>query len=221
MKKRIVIEEILDSLPGDDPRAVRSRRDLRLINALMGNYRWVAKQVRKWSSVSLWFEIGAGSGDLANHVPSAKVGGVDFLARPERWPESWLWHEGDLFAFFSQKENPEQPEGLLANLFLHHFEEEQLRELGGYLNAHFTHLVVSEPARYGIFRTLSYVFFPFINKVTKHDMIVSIEAGFRRGELPEALGLDENWKIRETVTLLGAYRMTAWKSPEVKIESPS
>ena len=34
---RRVIAELLDELPPDDPRALRSRRDLRLINRIMGH----------------------------------------------------------------------------------------------------------------------------------------------------------------------------------------
>ena len=33
MMERVVVPEILDELEGTDPRAVRSRRDLRLVNA--------------------------------------------------------------------------------------------------------------------------------------------------------------------------------------------
>ena len=35
--QRRVEPELLDALPADDPRAVRSREDLRRINRLMGN----------------------------------------------------------------------------------------------------------------------------------------------------------------------------------------
>ena len=36
--KRIIEPELLDTLPPDDPRAVRSRRDLRRVNAWMRNH---------------------------------------------------------------------------------------------------------------------------------------------------------------------------------------
>jgi hypothetical protein len=211
VKERIVIEEILDSLPEDDPRAIRCRRDLRLVNAVMGNYRWIKRQLRKQPDISSWTEIGAGSGELAREVKATSIRGVDFLSRPDCWPSQWPWHEGDLFAFFESKTSFQKQEGLLANLFLHHFEEDSLRELGAHLNEHFSCLVISEPARFSIFKFLSLVFFPFVNEVTKHDMVVSIGAGFRQGELPKALGLSRDWKIHETVSLLGAYRMTAWR----------
>ncbi|OYU98743.1 MAG: hypothetical protein CFE26_27060, partial [Verrucomicrobiales bacterium VVV1] len=37
---RQLVPELLDALPAADPAAVHSRRDLRRINALMGNTRW-------------------------------------------------------------------------------------------------------------------------------------------------------------------------------------
>ncbi|MDF1739878.1 MAG: hypothetical protein P1U86_12025 [Verrucomicrobiales bacterium] len=40
---RIVQPEILDSLPADAPDAVRSRQDLRRINYLMDNFRWLER----------------------------------------------------------------------------------------------------------------------------------------------------------------------------------
>jgi hypothetical protein len=40
---RVISREILDHLPSDDPSAVRGRLDLRTINSLMGNVRWIRK----------------------------------------------------------------------------------------------------------------------------------------------------------------------------------
>jgi hypothetical protein len=42
--ERVVKPEILDDLPMDDPSARASRADLRRINFLMGNERWILKQ---------------------------------------------------------------------------------------------------------------------------------------------------------------------------------
>lgn len=218
MKERLVIEEILDSLPPDDPRAVQSRRDLRRINVLMGNYRWISDQLRTdpFSTVTKWTEIGAGSGDLAGRIEgqsggSFEVEGVDFAPRPRGWPERWDWHRGDLFAYLEEEREGATPGGLIANLFLHHFEDKDLRRLGAFVNGRCRSLLVSEPARYGVFRTLAFALFPFVNEVTRHDMQVSIAAGFRPGEVAQALGLSEDWRIRETVTAFGAYRLAAWK----------
>jgi hypothetical protein len=46
--RRVVIPELLDHLPQDDPAAERSRADLRRINFLMGNGRWVTRTLRRF-----------------------------------------------------------------------------------------------------------------------------------------------------------------------------
>ena len=43
---RRVEPELLDELPASDPRAVRSRQDLRRVNAWMGNARIMARALR-------------------------------------------------------------------------------------------------------------------------------------------------------------------------------
>lgn len=218
MKDRVVVPEILDDLPTHDPRAVRSRRDLRLINALMGNYSWLKNRIDRIQEKEPhgWVEIGSGDGRLRDALGRGKsekfnVCGIDLAPRPERWPEVWNWCQGDIFEELPRLPDRDWPEGLLANLFLHHFESPALSELGRLIQERFRRIIVSEPARYPIFRNLSYALFPFVNNVTRHDMQISIEAGFRPGELAEALGLGPEWKHRESVTPLGAYRFEAWK----------
>ena len=44
--KRIIEPELLDTLPPDDPRAVRSRRDLRRVNAWMRNHAIMARALQ-------------------------------------------------------------------------------------------------------------------------------------------------------------------------------
>ena len=63
---RIVQPELLDQLAADDPRAVRSRADLRRINAWMGNARFAARaltEIFPRSPPQQIVEIGAGDGD--------------------------------------------------------------------------------------------------------------------------------------------------------------
>ena len=63
---RTVQDELLDSLPHDHPDARHNRRDLRVINALMGNHRWLARALAAWAaSGESILEIGAGTGELA------------------------------------------------------------------------------------------------------------------------------------------------------------
>ena len=86
-----------------------------------------------------------------------------------------------------------------------------LTSLGIILNDRVSRLLFVEPAREMLFRVLGYGLFPVVNAVTRHDLQVSIGAGFRRGELATMLGLDHSWQTRDTVTPLGAYRFEAWK----------
>ena len=44
--------------------------------------------------------------------------------------------------------------------------------------------------------------------VTRHDLLISIRAGFRGDELPRALGL-AGWTTAVSLTALGAYRLVA------------
>lgn len=220
MNERQVLPEILDSLPPEDPEAIRSRRDLRLVNSFMGNYRWIARTLRRGRARDQapreWVEIGAGDGHLAHlfkggRKPGLTVRGVDLAPRPDTWPDDWKWSQGDLFEELIETEQDPEDLGLIANLFLHHFEAEALAKLGGIINRRCRFLVISEPARHRFFSLMGYSFHPFVNHVTRHDMQVSIGAGFRNGELPRALRLESDWIIRESTTLLGAYRLEAWR----------
>lgn len=213
MIPRIVIPELLDHLPADDPEALRSRRDLRRINFLMGNERWVLRALRKFSAVANRgiVEIGAGDGllchKLARLFPQAPVAAFDLAPRPAMLNERVKWHCGDLF----QSEAPLAGGVLVANLFLHHFEKDSLLELGRWLR-HFEVLIINEPDRSRLPHLLGGLMHPWINRVTRHDMHVSITAGFAAGEIGSLLELDEkHWRFRETSTWRGARRVVAWR----------
>jgi hypothetical protein len=104
-----------------------------------------------------------------------------------------------------------RPRSVLASLFLHHLDTPELGRLGGLIEAGFDRVLCVEPARYRWFRCLGHAFFPFVNAVTRHDLQVSIGAGFRRGEIRASLGLGAGWAVRETLSPLGAYRFEAWR----------
>lgn len=211
MKMRIVVPEILDHLPHDDPAARRSRMDLRLVNFLMGNERWVLRMLRKFPQLAALgvCEIGAGDGILAGKIQlqhsSCRVTACDLAPRPAGLDESIDWRCGDLF------ENAPPAGGVLvANLFLHHFEGAALRQIGQMCTS-YRLLIFSEPDRSEIAAFLGKLLHPFVNHVTRHDMQVSIRAGFREGEMAEQLGLDRAvWRIDETSTWRGARRVVAW-----------
>ncbi len=198
---RQVLPEILDSLPGDDPEARRSRRDLRLINFLMGNERWIMRQEKPGGIV----ELGAGAGELTRKLArDGKVTGLDFQELPEGLELPWA--AGDLFENLPLV----QADTVVANLILHHFEDEQLAELGVLIKDRKS-LIAVEPWRSQVSLFEGGLLWPVINRVTKHDMMASIRAGFRKGELPRLLNLGEEWEWREEVSLLGGLRVLAWR----------
>lgn len=209
MKPRVVRPEILDHLPPDDPEAQRSRRDLRRINFLMGNERWVCRMARKFSNAVSRGIVEFGSGDgaliarLAAMFPAADLTACDLAPRPAALDGRVVWKQADILS------GGETMAGgvLVANLFLHHFEEEALRRIGKLCDG-FEVLVFSEPDRGVLPHVLGTLMWPFINRVTRHDMHVSIDAGFTEGELPGLLGLDSaEWRFSETSTWRGARRV--------------
>lgn len=207
MVKREVLPEILDELSDDDARAMRSRRDLRLVNALMGNERWIESVVRQESS-SDWklAELGAGRGELLARLArdGRECRGYDLVPRPAGLGESIAWEQGD----FLETLDRNAAEVVVGSLILHHFEEGALRGLGSILKSRRL-LVFAEPLRSRLALAEGYTLFPLVNDVTRHDMITSIWAGFRRGELAEKLALGPNWQWREEVTLRGGVRSLA------------
>ena len=213
MKSRIVEPELLDHLPHDDLAARRSRLDLRRINFLMGNERWILRTLELFSdaAASMICEIGAGDGGLAAKIrrrfPDSRVTACDLAPRPSGLDPAIDWRSGDIF------HHPPPPGGVLvANLFLHHFEGGDLRRLGKVCED-FDVLIFNEPNRSRTAAMLGTLLHPFVNHVTRHDMQVSIRAGFRGGEMAGLLGLDPaRWRIEETSPWRGARRVVAWRA---------
>jgi hypothetical protein len=211
--KRLVQPEILDSLSPDHPAAVATRRDIRLFNRLMGNFKWMARMLRSLPEKGPLLELGAGDGSLAFHL--LRVGavtresaytGLDLMDKPRDWPASWQWHRRDL------REAPlhEGHAILIGNLILHQFEDPDLRALGEAIkDSNLQILLFSEPCRSWMYTLLSpFTRFLGAHPVSLHDAHVSIRAGFRRDELAHALGLSaKEWEIRWEESLIGANRL--------------
>ena len=210
--QRRVEPELLDTLPADDPAAQRSRRELRLINAIMGNHRWLAREVRR-SIRPGWrvLELGAGDGTFGARLIARgiceprQLTGIDLAPRPAAWPAEAAWMRGDVLAATLP-----EAEIVVANLFLHHFEPEALAQLGVRLPAKCHILLVSEPARRRLHLAQGVLLsmFALLSRVTRHDMRISIRAGFLGDELPRALGIGA-WKCETSTTFLGAHRLRA------------
>ncbi len=215
LNTRIVQPELLETYPDDHPDARVGREDLRLVNAVMGNHRWVERSLRRHGRPG-WriLEIGAGDGALAQRLwqrgvcRPEQLHAVDLAGRPAAWPARSGWTQGDLL----QQALPDC-EVLIANLFLHHFQDDQIRRLGERLPPSTRLILAAEPARRRVHTFMGRLFCALaeLHPITRHDMQVSIRAGFRGDELQRALGLGEPWQCAVSERPLGAYRFLAWR----------
>jgi hypothetical protein len=207
---RVIIPEILDSLNPADPRAVRSRRDLRFIDLFLGNSQWLVRQLREQTPApARIFELGAGEGRLCRQIKAAlsssTVTGLDLIGRPANLPGDIQWTTGDFFLTLPETGG----EACVGSLILHHFSDRALGNLGARLRS-FRFIAFCEPLRSRLPLVFSSLSSPFVGEVTRHDMPASIRAGFRLGELPALLALDsKSWKISESSDWRGSLRLIA------------
>ena len=211
---RLLQPEFLDALPPAHPDAMHSRRDLRLINFIMGNHRWMRRTLgglrREGDRV---LELGAGTGELAGRLaaPGRPVEAIDLAPRPPDWPAGPDWHQSDLLSFGGYG----RYDAVIGNLIFHHFSPAELAALGRSLRDTVRVIVACEPTRSKFSQRLFALVAPLFraNHVTLHDADVSIAAGFIGDELPQSLGLGPPaWAWRYQSTMLGAYRMVAWRT---------
>lgn len=210
--KRIVEPELLDELPQTDPRAIHSRRDLGRINFLMGNVGIVERVLRTHfpEAPKRIAELGSGDGtfmlELAQKFPCWENLEVIFVDRqnlvsPETKEEfhqlGWRVKvvSADVFDWLSVCE---PADCLVANLFLHHFEDEKLSELLRLAARKTGMFIACEPRRSsaGILGT-KFLGLIGCNDVTSHDAAVSVRAGFCAGEISKLWPQNETWKVVE------------------------
>jgi hypothetical protein len=214
--KREVEPELLDELPAGDLRAIQSRRDLQMVNALMGHSRIMNRVLAgafNGRPPQTIVELGAGDGTLllrlakrtAPHWKPARVVLVDRkrLLTPETraefealsWPVETL--EMDVFEWL-QRSQPEHTDLTIANLFLHHFTEPNLRKLLGHAASQTGLFLACEPHRVN-FSYFASAMLGVIgcNDVTRHDAKASVRAGFAENELSEMWPGREGWRLTE------------------------
>lgn len=211
---RVIEPEWLDELAPRDPVAVRSRQDLIRVNRLMGNAAIVVRELKRCfseESPRAIAEIGAGDGTFMLRLAGALAGRwngthVVLLDRQDTVCRDNLnammslgWTAksvtADVFEWLTQ------PSGrifdvIIANLFLHHFDEARLNSLLSLIAARTRKFIACEPRRSGLAlgcsRMLGLV---GCNDVIRHDAQISVRAGFDGEELsalwPRAWSLQE------------------------------
>jgi len=209
---RVVAPEILDDLPAEDPRALRSRRDLRRLNQLMGNPGILAAALledggtRPVSSIA---ELGAGDGWALSQVirrlpPTAgRATLVDRQGPPA--PESTRALEGcgwktefaraDVFDWLAAADTHD---AIVCNLFLHHFEGPDLVRLLTLAAGKCRLFIAAEPRRSRPALFFSrFLWLLGCAAVTRHDAVVSVRAGFCGDELGAIWPEHAGWSLAE------------------------
>ena len=214
---RVIEPELLDELSPDDPRARWSRCDLRRINTWMRNHRIMANALQ--SAVNGYrpqriVDLGAGDGHLMLRVarrtaPRWQNVNVTLLDRQEVTDTRTLtsfrsmgWRvetvEMDLFDWVSKAG---ELDVVVANLFLHHFEDSRLVELFRVLANHARVFVAIEPRRAPWPLFCCHLLWAIgCNSVTRHDAAISVRAGFSNNELSRLWPGDKDWQLRERRT---------------------
>ncbi len=214
--ERIVLPELLDRLPPQDQSALRSRRDLRRINAWMRHPRVLAGVLQKHlagQTARHIVELGAGDGHfllsvagrLRTHWPGATATLVDRLdALDPQTCEQFKrlgWNvraeTADASAWLRQPAS-KTTGTVISNLFFHQFRAAPLAELLR-LAANSSRLVIAlEPRRGWLPRLAGRLLWVIgCSPVTCHDGRISIRAGFSGGELSALWPDKKNWDLVE------------------------
>ena len=215
LQQRHMVPEILDALPANDSSAIASRRDLIWINAIMLQSRLMAGLMRRHihTPPKRVLEIGAGDGafslTVARRMGSAWKG-VDLVmvdqanlltgTRREDFARlGWRVEPvvSDLFEWLAQ--SPEDRFDLVfANLVLHHFDSEDLRNLFASMHERANVFVATEPRR----NTVALIGASLLrligaNDVTMHDAAASVRAGFAGKELSSLWPTADSMRFEE------------------------
>jgi hypothetical protein len=209
--KRIVQPEILDTLAPDDPRAVRSRRDLRRVNAWMRNHLIMAGALKNYlqTSPAQITELGAGDGSFllqVTHKLNSSKACATLLDLQKNVSVETLadfaklgWLAKVVVAdVFDWPQTSGDGEVVITNLFLHHFEDARLAELLRLISRRAKLFIALEPRRAAWPLFCSRLLWAIgCNDVTRHDAVVSVRAGFSGQELSSLWPDKNNWQLTE------------------------
>jgi hypothetical protein len=208
--KRILVPEILDHLAPDDPRALRSRRDLARINVVMRQAAIMTKALSDFAAPKVLADLGGGDGrfllsvarPLAKRWPGVKVLILDqqaiVSARTRSQFAALGWDcevlQGDIFQTLPQI----APDIVTVNLFLHHLDDAALERLLALVARRAKGFAACEPRRSRFALLASHLVFALgANDVTRHDAVASVRAGFRDAEISSLWPQAGAWRLGE------------------------
>jgi hypothetical protein len=228
MMPRVVAAETLDGLAENDPAAIRSRRDLRRVHRAMGTRAIVVRGLRglmasRPAGVPLRIlELGAGDGSLLLQVARLFEGKgpqveLTLLDRQNLVDKATLaayaslgWNATpqvmDVFDWAAggkpqrlRRKSSGRWDVIVANLFLHHFEEQPLARLLAAIESRTESFFACEPRRARLALAASHLVGALgANAVTREDAVLSVHAGFRDREVSQLWpGAEANWTLNE------------------------
>jgi 2-polyprenyl-3-methyl-5-hydroxy-6-metoxy-1,4-benzoquinol methylase len=220
--------EWLDHLPSDDPLALQSRRDLRLLNRVMGHASLLKRALLEhWGNRGPRSILDLGSGDgtlmlrlaekLAHRWQNVSVTLLDReklvseTIRERIAATGWtleLWAP-DVFECLETAKH-RRFDVVSANLFLHHFHDADLISLFRRISHMTGFLIALEPRRnwQALIGGLC-VGLLGCNSVTRHDARVSVRAGFVSDELSKLWPARPGWRLRESPAGLFSHSFVA------------
>jgi hypothetical protein len=230
---RVIQPELLDRLPPEAASAIRSRRDLCLLNSIMRNAGILANSCRRHCQVrpvKRVVELGAGDGmfalELARRLPdlwaNAELVLIDqhrivtprTIRRIEEGSSRVIAIQSDVFDWLESSDQGEA-DVIYANLFLHHFSAPQLRRMARSIARRTAFFTACEPRRSTFAQISSRLIWVLgCNRVTMHDARVSVRAGFTGRELSQSWNPDSGWTTHEGPAGLFSHLFAAVKRRE-------
>jgi hypothetical protein len=237
---RTVSRETLDILAPSDPRALRSRRDLQRVNRFLGTRRIIERGMQPAMGRSTpglrlrVLELGAGDGslmlriaqDLSKWWPAAHVTLLDRLALLSAETSAAFARLGwsvemlsvDVLDWAAAPAPPRRAsrwDVIVANLFLHHFDELLLPGLLSAIAARCDLFVACEPRRTFVSLIGSHLVGVLgASRVTREDAVLSVRAGFRDAELSGMWRADsDEWQLQEHAAGLFSHFFSAARRP--------
>ncbi len=212
---RSVEPELADHIPADDPRAIRFRRDLRRLNAMLMNDRVLARALTRACGDAVprvVADLGAGDGTLMlsiarrlaphwRNVTALLVDQQDIVSAATREGfAAFHWNvqtvAADVFDFL-ERPGPDV-DLIIANAFLHHFTPDRLQRLFEGAAKRSKLVVACEPQRTRLAREASRLLWLLgYGEVVVQDAVISARAGFVGTEMTQCWPASSGWNIEE------------------------
>ena len=218
--RRVVNSEWLDRLSASSPEAIRARTELRRINRMLGHARILSSAYERHMDAAAVgrrplriSELGAGDGWLLLQLArewahdgvtaDAELVDLHYLLSAETRRAflelNWTVTQVTLDArMWLARPGLVQADLIMANLFLHHFEDDALREMFGLIAERAECFIACEPRRSdGALAASRLLRLAGFGPVTRHDAPISVRAGFEGRELTALWPDRDHWFLTE------------------------